>query len=748
MFGYFLAVSALTTSLLTACATDPDRETEVRPPTPVATIACVGNIVERSVTCTSPQGVPGPQIFGGQGSAVALRSSNVHYDSGTEKFTFDVTLQNVSGQIIGWNGGVSTPIDVFFQAAPVATGGTGTIDVDNAPTGSYTDASQWYYSYPGPLNQGETSAAQGWQFNIPPSVTTFTFTVLISTYVFDQDGVLYWQPLDSLGGPLMVSVAYGSPTWILAAGSHGVTSFFNGSSWVASSPTTNAWSYGAAYAGNGQFIAVGDGSVRISRGKVWTTVYQDFGFSGMSRVAAKDTGNFALIGSSGRVLRYTTAGGFVATTVSGLSAQLSDIAISPNGDTVVVATYNDELYRSVGGGSFSVFHSLPNHGPGSVAWDPAGGLVHGGIEYDNFYGYVIHGTDTVYKQFLMQPVRLAIVGPKKVLVTLLNNDTYTTSVVLIDYTTLPATVSSRGSTGGTQLGSIAPGDANGATWYGVGSSVPTDLLYYNGSSVAPVNASLAGYTFDVWGIGDSAYIANGSAQGVVKLVDGQIEPLPPLAGARSVWGVAHDEVYALTANQVWRLDGDTLWTLEYTMVAGANNHQIWGDSTTGFLVVTGENGELATRTGGVWASADIPYDLTDVWGCSADDVWVGTTTRLLAGGQSGFTTLVTSTPIRGISGRSCSDRWVVGDNLLRHWNGSFLDSPVSGPGNLTAVVPRDAGEAYVVTANGAYLISTDAAGSYIGTWLPSQTRTVTGLWRLANGEVIAGGSGFVLRGLR
>src|SRR5437868_2763697 len=143
VFGLLLAASTLAVLSLAACGSDQPMEPSAPAmPKPMASISCVGEVAKGVVSCTAPQTAAGQAILGGQGLEVALRSSNVSYDDPTGDFTFDVTVQNLSAQLIGYNGVATTGIRVFFVSGPTVTGGTGAITVEDDSTGTFTAAGQ------------------------------------------------------------------------------------------------------------------------------------------------------------------------------------------------------------------------------------------------------------------------------------------------------------------------------------------------------------------------------------------------------------------------------------------------------------------------------------------------------------------------------------------------------------------------------------------------------------------------------
>lgn len=126
-------------------------------------------------------------VFGGQNVYVKLTSSNNSYDSATQILQFDVTVENLLNEAIGTPDGVvadSQGIRVFFHSGPVATSGSGTVEVANEDgTDTFTAPGQPYFTYPEILAKNDTSAAKTWQISMPPTVVTFAFQVYLETDV-------------------------------------------------------------------------------------------------------------------------------------------------------------------------------------------------------------------------------------------------------------------------------------------------------------------------------------------------------------------------------------------------------------------------------------------------------------------------------------------------------------------------------------------------------------------------------------
>jgi hypothetical protein len=163
---------------------------------------CVGNVRTLQVACEEAKPVDGvaARIIGKQDLFVRLASASPSYNSGTQIFSFTVTVQSLITLPMATTDGATRDnagVQVFFEANPVALApGFGTITVANATgQGTFTNTNQDYFQYGGQLggvdqpelgadgilSPGETSSAKGWQLNMPNTVTTFSFSLVLST---------------------------------------------------------------------------------------------------------------------------------------------------------------------------------------------------------------------------------------------------------------------------------------------------------------------------------------------------------------------------------------------------------------------------------------------------------------------------------------------------------------------------------------------------------------------------------------
>jgi hypothetical protein len=173
-------------------------EPSTQPRAQISVLTCVASKSKLTVTCSEPQlgqgsskGPVADIIYGGQNTYVKVTTSNVAYNSGTGRFTFDVTVKNLLQQPIGTTDGISpdpTGVRVFFASGPTVTGGSGLIAPVPDGFATFTAAAQAFYQYDGILVTNATSGAKTWMFIIAPTVDTFEFILFISSPVQYPDG--------------------------------------------------------------------------------------------------------------------------------------------------------------------------------------------------------------------------------------------------------------------------------------------------------------------------------------------------------------------------------------------------------------------------------------------------------------------------------------------------------------------------------------------------------------------------------
>jgi Tol biopolymer transport system component len=212
----FRALAALALATLAACAdggptdlTNPPPPPEVNPERPnhvpppalfdsvyaEAVLTCNATVSPASIACGSPQGpAAGPFTVGGKGTHVRMITASPSYNATTDIFQANARFQNLMVNRMGTADGPTTRgLMAFVMAAPVTTGGSGTVTVNNADsTGTFTAANQPYFFYDTVLAVNQATVNRLWRFNVPGGVTSFQFKVYISApllpiVVFDKD---------------------------------------------------------------------------------------------------------------------------------------------------------------------------------------------------------------------------------------------------------------------------------------------------------------------------------------------------------------------------------------------------------------------------------------------------------------------------------------------------------------------------------------------------------------------------------
>ena len=160
------------------------------PSTVVQAFDCTVTVSTGAMRCgpaRSGLGGASAVMFGGQNLYVKLTSANPAYDSFDQVFSVDVTVQNLMNEAIGTPDGVTPDpggIQVFFMSDIATSGGEGEVTVANNDGAAFFLApDQPYFAYHEVLDKDEVSASHPWEFNVPPSVTAFSFTVLLETDV-------------------------------------------------------------------------------------------------------------------------------------------------------------------------------------------------------------------------------------------------------------------------------------------------------------------------------------------------------------------------------------------------------------------------------------------------------------------------------------------------------------------------------------------------------------------------------------
>ncbi len=164
-------------------------------PTPVPAealeaLVCQADVRAQTVVCQPYEG-PGAggaaqaRTLGGQNVNVRVASSDVQFDSATNVFSMNVTVQNLLVQKMGTaDGSTVAGISIFFHSGPNVTGALlGSAEVRNPDGyGFFTSgAPQPYFHWNEVLSLNATSTSKRWEFDTSGPDVRFQFIVYIRT---------------------------------------------------------------------------------------------------------------------------------------------------------------------------------------------------------------------------------------------------------------------------------------------------------------------------------------------------------------------------------------------------------------------------------------------------------------------------------------------------------------------------------------------------------------------------------------
>jgi hypothetical protein len=195
----------------TLAACDADGPTtaapEPAPPVELARLDCTVAVADGRLACQGAVPSTGDArglIVGGQGTYVFLQASNHTYESADSTFSIDVTVQNLLPQALGTTDGTtldSAAVRVAFDVEPYPGGGDlgAEVSLVGEQRGFLLHANQAFYQYDEVLQTNQTSAAETWEFKMPPAVTSVRFVVYVIAKVPYPGGYIDLTPaVDSL----------------------------------------------------------------------------------------------------------------------------------------------------------------------------------------------------------------------------------------------------------------------------------------------------------------------------------------------------------------------------------------------------------------------------------------------------------------------------------------------------------------------------------------------------------------------
>jgi hypothetical protein len=154
----------------------------------LGTVTCRVDVAANATRCGDP--VPA----GGAGETRILLNSwftlqtTGQFSSGGQK-TFFNQIRNDLGQDIGTHNGINADTIYAFVASITTTGGSGTVTTSNHDgTATFTAANQRFWRFVEIVSPNATTSTDTWVFNVPNTVTSWTYTIGLSVAIAHPDG--------------------------------------------------------------------------------------------------------------------------------------------------------------------------------------------------------------------------------------------------------------------------------------------------------------------------------------------------------------------------------------------------------------------------------------------------------------------------------------------------------------------------------------------------------------------------------
>jgi hypothetical protein len=190
-----LRIPAFAALLLAAACNDvttPAPEARVEQPSPskvmLGTITCHVDVASQTSRCGDlvPQGGASQNRFILDAAYWTLETGS-QFNSGGLAYFFN-EIQNDLGQSIGIENGVPDSVFAFITSI-TTTGGSGTVTPANHHgMRGFTAPSQAYWAYDGEVAPGDDTFTEIWTFNLPGTVTSWTYTIGVQTVVMHPNG--------------------------------------------------------------------------------------------------------------------------------------------------------------------------------------------------------------------------------------------------------------------------------------------------------------------------------------------------------------------------------------------------------------------------------------------------------------------------------------------------------------------------------------------------------------------------------
>ena len=573
---------------------------------------------------------------------------------------------------------------------------------------------------------------------------------------------LRWVPISGATQTRYRDAVASTPTDWMAVGDGGATARYVGGAWTSFPALVGETMMAVTAVGPGRYIAVTySGAVYRFRSGVWTELYRR-GSGNFAAVWAKDESNIVAVGDAGAISRSTngawadqdalTGGSFVA--VSGTTdGSVVSALVGTQGFTMV--------FTSVGGGAFA-----PDPGFPPIASQRCSDLVYdaGVVWYASCFdpgptaAFIHRSGEPLWSFAVGREIRgLQWIGPDS-LATTYTDFTFSRIGLLVGG--VSQDVSDPLGADLATISAVAPA-AEG--FIGVG--LNNHLYRYTGPGTgglwSDVQSANDWPAPDFWGIGDTVWALQGDGSGSFSRIDGGVvTPINNEPGLRKLWGVSSALFYAIGPTGIYTSNGTSPWVQDGDPLAlGVDYRDIWADPSNGSVIaldrVNVSGTHVVLKYLGAWQRIGVADDLTAVWGCDPTHFWITSANGYVYTPQGPFVLPDPAFPgtigaLTAVTGTSCSDVWVTGDDgALFHWNGSaWVDKSTGDLGvTFTALTPRATGQIIVLGPGGFGYLASDPDPSPPQQWnLPSQGHGILSAWRLDDGEVISAGADFLLRG--
>jgi hypothetical protein len=595
-------------------------------------------------------------VIGGQNVYVTIGFSNFAYNSATNLFSLNVTVQNLMAQPLGTTDGVTAATQgtrIFVVGGPSVTSGSGTITIpSDSGTATFTAPNQIYWQYDGILKPDSISKPSNWKFVLPSQTSGIQFVVEVSAPIPAEASVLRWTTLrQGLSDSSYNGVWQQSSSNIYAVGNGSTVARYNGSSWslvntgLASAPLSGVYGFSAS-----DLWVVGGAVTAHYNGSSWTSV--------------NNTG-----------AAYKAVWGTSSTNVYAVGYQSPWAIIQVNNGSGFNTVANDNVWAW--GDTLRAIYGLD----ANDIWVAGDAGVIGEYVYNQYYSqWETMNTNscggsnvTYYGLWASSNTNVYAVG---------SNGTICryngTSWAMANG--LPANLTAT-------LTAIGGSSANDIWVTGQGGVT----LHYNGSAwtqtTPVVGTTLLGVTS-----GSASSVAVVGSNGTLLNYNGSTFALSPQAGLPiyGIWGTDSTDIYASSVGTVLHYNGTT-WTSAY---AGATDtyNAISGPSDAEIFTV-GSNGDASVYNGSAWTDIALGTgSLNGVYAINANLVFgcgnAGVVGYYNGSGYVQSTPAKSSSNLMAIWGDAANDVYTVAsDGTIGHLgNGTAFTSQASGTTNALNAV--------------------------------------------------------------